>query len=43
MSHEGQKMAPDLHYAPLPAPIVKQIEAKIKEINYQGKPLMVAR
>jgi len=43
MSHEGQKMAPDLHYAPLPAPVVKQIEGRIKEINYRGKPLMVAR
>ena len=43
MSHEGQKMAPDLQYAPLPAPVVKQIEAKIKEINFQGKPLLAAR
>jgi phosphate transport system substrate-binding protein len=43
MSHEGQKMAPDLLYAPLPAPVVKQIEARIKEINYQGKPLLAAR
>jgi phosphate transport system substrate-binding protein len=43
MSHEGQKFAPDLLYAPLPAQVVKQIEARIKEINYQGKPLLAAR
>ena len=43
MSHEGQKYAADLLYAPLPAPVVKQIEAKIKQINYRGKPLLAAR
>jgi len=43
MSHEGQKFAADLLYAPLPRPVVKQIEARIKEINYQGKPLLAAR
>jgi phosphate transport system substrate-binding protein len=43
MSHEGQKYADDLLYAPLPPPVVKQIEAKIKQINYQGKPLLAAR
>ena len=43
MSHEGQKYADDLLYAPLPNPVVKQIEAKIKQITYQGKPLMAAR
>jgi phosphate transport system substrate-binding protein len=43
MSHEGQKYAADLLYAPLPAPVVKQIEAKLKQINYQGKPLLAAR
>jgi phosphate transport system substrate-binding protein len=43
MSHEGQKYAADLLYAPLPAPVVKQIEAKVKQINYQGKPLLAAR
>ena len=43
MSHEGQKYADDLLYAPLPTPVVKQIEAKIKQITYQGKPLLVAR
>jgi phosphate transport system substrate-binding protein len=43
MSHEGQKYASDLLYAPLPAPVVKQIEARIKQVNYQGKPLLAAR
>ena len=43
MSHEGQKSAADLLYAPLPPQVVKQIEARIKEINYQGKPLLAAR
>ena len=43
MSHEGQKSAADLLYEPLPPQVVKQIEARIKEINYQGKPLLAAR
>src|ERR671936_1055592 len=43
MSHEGQKYADDLLYAPLPQPVVKQIEAKSKQITYQGKPLVAAR
>jgi len=43
MSHEGQKYAADLLYSPLPGPVVKQIEAKLKQINYQGKPLLAAR
>ena len=43
MSHEGQKYADDLLYAPLPPPVVKQIEARIRQITYQGKPLTAAR
>jgi|SRR2546427_9640960 len=43
MSHEGQKYADDLLYAPLPQPVVKQVEAKIRQITYQGKPLVAAR
>jgi phosphate transport system substrate-binding protein len=42
-THEGQKYASDLLYAPLPAPVVKLIEGKIREITYQGKPLLAAR
>jgi len=41
--HEGQKYAPDLLYAPLPAPVVKLVEAKIGQITYGGKPLLAAR
>jgi phosphate transport system substrate-binding protein len=41
-SHEGQKYAPDLLYAPLPAEVVKQVEQKVKEITYQGKPLLAS-
>jgi phosphate transport system substrate-binding protein len=41
-SHEGQKYAADLLYAPLPAEVVKQIEAKVKEITFQGKPLLAS-
>jgi phosphate transport system substrate-binding protein len=41
-SHEGQKYASDLLYAPLPAEVVKRIEQKVKEITYQGKPLLAS-
>lgn len=41
--HDGQKYAPDLLYAPLPAPVVKMVEAKIGQITYGGKPLLAAR
>lgn len=40
MIHDGQKYAPDLLYAPLPAPVVNKIEKKLKEITHQGKPLL---
>jgi phosphate transport system substrate-binding protein len=38
-THEGEKMAKDLSYAPLPAEVVKKAEAKITSITFQGKPL----
>jgi phosphate transport system substrate-binding protein len=41
--HDGQKFPPALLYAPLPAPVVKQIEAKIKQITFAGKPLVAAQ
>jgi len=41
--HEGQKYAPDLLYAPLPSPVVKQIEKTLQRIVFQGKPLLAAR
>jgi phosphate transport system substrate-binding protein len=43
MIHDGQKYATDLLYAPLPAPVVRQIEARLGQITYQGKPLLAAR
>ena len=42
-AEQGQKYTSDLLYAPLPAPVVKQIEAKIGQITYQGKPLLAAQ
>jgi phosphate transport system substrate-binding protein len=37
--HDGEQMAKDLLYAPLPAEVVKKAEQKINSIAYQGKPL----
>ena len=42
-THEGQRYASDLLYAPLPAEVVKQVEAKLRRITYQGKPLLASR
>src|SRR5262249_27607148 len=41
--HDGQKYPGTLLYAPLPAPVVKQLEAKIKQITYSGKPLLASQ
>ena len=38
--HDGQKYAPELHYAPLPEEVVKLNEGTIKLITYQGKALL---
>lgn len=38
--HEGQQYAPPLHYAPLPAEIIPMIEARIKLMSFQGRPLI---
>ena len=37
--HNGEAMAREKHYAPLPGEVVKKAEAKINSITYQGKPL----
>jgi phosphate transport system substrate-binding protein len=37
--HDGQKIARDLLYAPLPKAVVEKAEQKIISINYQGKSL----
>jgi phosphate transport system substrate-binding protein len=42
-THEGQKYADDLLYAPLPSEVVKQIEAALSQITFKGKPLLAAR
>jgi phosphate transport system substrate-binding protein len=41
--HEGQKYPSNLLYAPLPAPVVTQIEAKIKQVTFGGRPLLALR
>jgi phosphate transport system substrate-binding protein len=41
--HEGQKYAPELVYAPLPGPVVKLVEARVKEISFGGRPLLAIR
>jgi phosphate transport system substrate-binding protein len=38
--HDGQKAAPALDYAPLPAPVVKKVEAKLKTLTVEGKPVL---
>ena len=37
--HDGEQMARDLLYAPLPDEVVKKAEAKINSITHQGVPL----
>jgi phosphate transport system substrate-binding protein len=37
--HDGEAMAKEKLYAPLPDDVVKKAEAKIKTITFQGKPL----
>jgi len=38
-THDGERFAKDLQYAPLPEAIVKRAEAKINSITADGKPL----
>ena len=40
MTHEGQKLAEPLNYAPLPTAAVKVAEANLKSLNFGGKPLL---
>ncbi len=37
--HDGEQMAKDKLFAPLPNEVVKKAEAKIQSITFQGKPL----
>jgi len=41
-THEGQKTAPALDYAPLPDAVVKKIEATLKTLTVQGKPALAS-
>lgn len=38
--HEGDQMAKELHYAPLPEEVKKKVEEKLKAITHQGKSLL---
>jgi phosphate transport system substrate-binding protein len=40
MTHEGQRYAKTLHYAPLPERAVKKAEKLISTITYDGKPII---
>jgi phosphate transport system substrate-binding protein len=36
---DGQKLAPNLHYVPLPAEVVKHNQDTLKSITFKGTPL----
>jgi phosphate transport system substrate-binding protein len=38
-THDGQRFAKDLHYAPLPAEVVAKLENRLKMMTSGGKPL----
>lgn len=40
--HDGQKYAAPLNYAPLPAKVVTQVEAALKQLRAGGKPILTA-
>jgi phosphate transport system substrate-binding protein len=40
--HDGQKSAPGLDYAPLPAPVIKKVEATLKTVTAEGKPVLAS-
>jgi phosphate transport system substrate-binding protein len=40
--HDGQKAAPALDYAPLPATVVKKVETTLKALTVDGKPVLAA-
>lgn len=39
-SHDGQKFAAELQYAPIPEAVVKKIEARLKSLKSGGKPIL---
>lgn len=40
MTHDGQKFAPSLLYAPLPEKAISLIEKILKSVTYNGKPIL---
>lgn len=42
-THEGQRSAPKLLYAPLPSKVVRMVEATLKTITCDGKPVLTSR
>jgi phosphate transport system substrate-binding protein len=40
--HEGQRFAEPLDYAPLPKAVVAQVEAKLRSLTAQGKPVVIS-
>ncbi len=40
--HDGQKFAAELQYAPLPEPVIKKIEDRLKQLKAGGKPIISA-
>lgn len=38
-THDGEKFVKDLHYAPLPAEVIKKVETKINSMTANGKAL----
>jgi len=41
--HDGQKLAAPLDYSPLPAPVVQKVEAALKKLTVEGRPLHFAK
>jgi phosphate transport system substrate-binding protein len=42
-THDGQRLAADLHYAPLPEDIVKLCEKKLQSVQADGKAILPAK
>jgi phosphate transport system substrate-binding protein len=38
--HDGQKLGPELHYAPLPDEVVARIDARLKQLRAGGQPVL---
>lgn len=40
--HDGERFAEPLEYAPLPKPVVRQVEAKLRSLTAQGRPIEIS-